>query len=305
MDKKEFLSRLERSLSVLQEDELRDIISEYEQHIDMKVEKGLTEEEAIADFGSFEELTGELLEAYHVRADYASDKGKPAGRQDRENGEKSQELLKRLKAARKDFSVGVKLKAATRGFLSKVRWLFGQCLRPFSWIKKRWDMQQRGEERIQKRREGRKMAGEAGISVRGIAGTIGRGMKRLIGFSIDVILWGIRLVWNGCWFLFAVFMIGCGLFGLYGLGVLAILLMQGYPLIGVLVGCVGIVLCTFSAAGLGISFLYRRKRVTRALAEPEEMQWGAQRTSGTSAQGKRVWRRRVKDEIRREDGEEE
>lgn len=268
MDKKEFLSGLERSLSVLQEDELRDIISEYEQHIDMKVEKGLTEEEAIADFGSFEELTGELLEAYHVRA------------------------------ARKDFSMGAKLKAAARGFLSKVRWLFGQCLRPFSWIKKRWEMQQRGEERIQKRREGRKMAGEAGISVRRIAGTIGRGMKSLIGFSIDVILWGIRLAWNGCWFLFAVFMIGCGLFGLYGLGVLAILLMQGYPLIGVLVGCVGIVLCTFSAAGLGISFLYRRKRVTEAPAAPEVIQ-------EISLQRKRVWSGRAKHETRQQDGEEE
>ena len=40
MGKHEFLSELEKSLSVLQEDELRDIISEYEQHIDIKVEKG-------------------------------------------------------------------------------------------------------------------------------------------------------------------------------------------------------------------------------------------------------------------------
>ena len=70
MDKKTFISKLEQSLSVLQEDELKDIISEYEQHIDMKQERGLTEEEAIADFGSLDELTGEILEAYHVRADY-------------------------------------------------------------------------------------------------------------------------------------------------------------------------------------------------------------------------------------------
>ena len=72
MDKKEFLLALEQSLSVLQEDELRDIISEYEQHIDIKVEKGLTEAEVIADFGSFSELTSEILEAYHVRADYGT-----------------------------------------------------------------------------------------------------------------------------------------------------------------------------------------------------------------------------------------
>ena len=56
MDKIEFLSKLEQSLSVLEEEELRDIISEYEQHIDMKTQTGLTEEEAIEDFGSFQEL---------------------------------------------------------------------------------------------------------------------------------------------------------------------------------------------------------------------------------------------------------
>lgn len=76
MDKKTFIKELERALSVLQEDEMRDIISEYEQHIDMKVQRGLTEEEAIADFGSLPELTAEILKAYHVRADYAADSRK-------------------------------------------------------------------------------------------------------------------------------------------------------------------------------------------------------------------------------------
>ena len=47
MDKNTFMRELERSLSVLQESELRDILSEYEQHIDMKVKSGLSEEEAV------------------------------------------------------------------------------------------------------------------------------------------------------------------------------------------------------------------------------------------------------------------
>ncbi len=51
MDKKTFLEELRSSLSVLQETELNDIMDEYEQHIDMKVQSGLTEEEAIAEFG--------------------------------------------------------------------------------------------------------------------------------------------------------------------------------------------------------------------------------------------------------------
>ncbi len=75
MNKSEFLTALKRALAVLDETELRDIIDEYEQHIDMKIASGLSEEEAIADFGDFKELTAELLEAYHVRADYAEMNG--------------------------------------------------------------------------------------------------------------------------------------------------------------------------------------------------------------------------------------
>ena len=56
MDKKTFLEELRSSLSVLQETELNDIMDEYEQHIDMKVQSGLTEEEAIAEFGNRKEL---------------------------------------------------------------------------------------------------------------------------------------------------------------------------------------------------------------------------------------------------------
>ena len=63
MDKQTFLKKLEEALSVLNEEELKDIIGEYEQHIDMKVEKGLTEEEAIAEFGDVKELIAVLLEA--------------------------------------------------------------------------------------------------------------------------------------------------------------------------------------------------------------------------------------------------
>lgn len=66
-------------------------------------------------------------------------------------------------------------------------------------------------------------------------------------------------MWNGCWMLFSVFAGGLGLFSLYGMGVLAVLLMEGYPLVGVLIGCVGLVFCMFSAAGLGLTLLWRRK----------------------------------------------
>ena len=84
MDKKTFLEELRSSLSVLQETELNDIMDEYEQHIDMKVQSGLTEEEAIAEFGNRKELTAEILEAYHVRADYEAGQNGPEKREAKE-----------------------------------------------------------------------------------------------------------------------------------------------------------------------------------------------------------------------------
>ncbi len=70
MTKTEFLNLLEQRLMVLNDDERADLLSEYEQHIEMKIQSGLSEEEAIADFGDPEELIKELLEAYHLNTDY-------------------------------------------------------------------------------------------------------------------------------------------------------------------------------------------------------------------------------------------
>ena len=122
MDKNTFMRELERSLSVLQESELRDILSEYEQHIDMKVKSGLSEEEAIEDFGSLPELTAEILEAYHVRADYGPGQRGGDGRNDGDgsgegqgNGEKERRAAAETWKAR---AAGSGKKAA--GFLSEL-----------------------------------------------------------------------------------------------------------------------------------------------------------------------------------------
>lgn len=68
MNKIEFLKELQGRISLLEDDEQRDIIDEYSQHIDTKVQKGMTEAEAIEDFGPIDQLVEELLSAYHVKA---------------------------------------------------------------------------------------------------------------------------------------------------------------------------------------------------------------------------------------------
>lgn len=300
MDKREFLSALERSLSVLQEDELKDIISEYEQHIDIKVEKGLTEEEAIADFGSFQELTAELLEAYHVRADYALG-GRKGGWTEKIRGQ-------RKKKAREEEEVsGAVMEGAEdseggdqAGAPSRERGLRQVFLRlPERWRRfKKGTAERKGEEesvgeakdrsgedgygsleaesparfgRILRRREGRSM----------IRDSVGRGIRWVVRMIVCGVSEGFRLIWNGCWILFVLMAAGFGLMSLYGLGILAVLLAQGYPLAGVALGCLGLVMCTFSAAAFGMTLLKTRgrdagkKRAMRerraeAYSEPED-----------------------------------
>ena len=73
MNKSEFLSELEKRIRVLDKSEIKDILAEYSQHIDMEISNGQTEDEAIKSFGSIEELTSEILVAYHVNPEYEYD----------------------------------------------------------------------------------------------------------------------------------------------------------------------------------------------------------------------------------------
>lgn len=70
MTKTEFLEYLEKRLHVLKEKERDDILSEYAQHIELKIQSGLSEEDAIHDFGNLDELAAEILDAYNVNPDY-------------------------------------------------------------------------------------------------------------------------------------------------------------------------------------------------------------------------------------------
>ena len=51
-------------------DEINDIIEEYEGYINEKVASGKSQEEAIDDFGDFDELVKEILSAYKINENY-------------------------------------------------------------------------------------------------------------------------------------------------------------------------------------------------------------------------------------------
>lgn len=293
MDKKTFLEELKEVLSVLQEDELSDILNEYEQHIDMKVHKGLTEEEAIADFGNMKELTAEILEAYHVRADYGAGDGqaaaesekKPSGLWERFRAKCSQcsktvtDNLKRLEVWLKEQVKpdGIKKHAESEGS-EKRRSLFGEkeegaALSPNPLIVFCQKIMRAGGRLLTKicRFLGRLLQ----AAWRLFCLCLVQGW-RLLRWSLihgwDIFLWCVRACWNIGWILFALFCGGFGVFSLFGLGLLIVLLAQGYPLAGATIGALGVNLSLFAAAGFGLTLLWKGKKRELPGEPPERKQ---------------------------------
>lgn len=302
MDKRTFITELEKSLSVLQEKELKDIIGEYEQHIDMKVERGLTEEEAIADFGSLSELSAEILEAYHVRADYASGSGTKKEKKFTfaESEKAGKEILQQTGEA--CVKTG---KSTMRGLKRVGAWLWGvlmfwkaQLARPFVWAGRKWAVyrSERMDEKMfedgQQPEAGTDGANtavhnsirrkKAGQSVARGTVRLGSGMARAGAFFCGLIAglcrfcwkafcWCVRVAWNLCWAGFSVFCGIMGIFCLFGLGTMLTLLTQGYPLAGVTIGCLGLNLCLFTAAGFGMTLMRKSQKNAKILeSTPEE-----------------------------------
>jgi len=295
MDKKTFINELKTALSVLQEDELNDIINEYEQHIDMKMKNGLSEDEAIADFGSLSELTADILEAYHVRADYAGGRKKAFLPNDKAAGkELLQQTGKTCKAA------GEKAAHGLRGLGA---WLLGilvfwkqAALGTWKKLSGRW--QERKRKRLEAADVGDSDAsvkkplsltsapsrlmppGRASREKKPAGRQLGRSLSSLLHWGISFIgncfrlflrtaLWCIRTAWNVCWIGFSLFCAGFGLLSLFLFGLLTVLWLQHYPLAGVTVGCLGLVCCFFSAAGLGLTLVRRKKKPETKTSLPE------------------------------------
>lgn len=81
MNKEKFLKELEKKLAVLSEEERRDTINEYRDIIEEKVRHGKTEEEAVKEFGSVNELAKEILNAYKINPDYSKNETKEKTKQ--------------------------------------------------------------------------------------------------------------------------------------------------------------------------------------------------------------------------------
>ena len=287
MNKTEFLNELEKKIRVLNKEEINDILAEYSQHIDMRMESGLSEDEAIKDFGDMDELAGEILEAYHVNPEF-----------DKELNDKQEGIGKKAEALAEEITSSV------GGPLKK---LFLKCkeliLRFFNWIKqfvskikssekvvfintmkKKKAEEQPAEtdgevlekndtkaekkkrtlfKKSEKKKENKKdIKAAAG---RQIKKTKGR-CRRLIGGFIALCVSVVAIL---CLIPTTIAM----LFAVFGLGISVVMIFTGYPMAGIFVMLLGASVASIALWLLLASFVgIRRKKKNKApkLEEAEE-----------------------------------
>lgn len=220
MSKQDFLQKLQKELAILEKSEIEDIIEEYEQHIDLKMKDGMSEEDAIKDFGDFNELIAGILEAYHVNANYANNKKTV-------DFEKVKETGKQMTGA------------AISGLEHGTKKVFGSLKSavhtPYQQMKKEFANRP-------KKSKNETIVGK-------ITDFIKRSLTNcgiLVRWMWNTMISCFRFVIRSMWFCFCA---GCGLFslflevmGIFGLGFCFVVLVKGYPLLGITIGLLGAVI---------------------------------------------------------------
>lgn len=278
MNKERFLEELREYIQVLEEQEQEDILEEYAQHIDMKIQKGLSEEEAIQDFGPMKVLAAEILEAYHVKPEYGQKKRTFLLAVKQGEGEKTGDNAL-IRAGRWIKEKGA---AAGRGVKSFFRWGFRKCRALTGWLGKPFRHRRRsGTEDFyeveDKRMEGideesvytgqtvkdsipvsPQREGAAHGRVGDLFRMAGRGCVKIWRLFGSCCIFCLRLFWNMAWLLFSLLCVCFAMTALAGFGMLLILFFQDYPFGGILLVSLGVFLCFGSLACGAFSMLIRK-----------------------------------------------
>lgn len=320
MNKKGFLEELGTYLAILEDKEQQDILEEYTQHIDMKIENGLSEEEAIRDFGDIRELACGILEAYHVNPEY-----------------QGQTSVKRKVDTQAAAAKGKQAWAAASGFFgrtgTRVKRFFCICAGTVRqgagriwmflsspWRNRIWSRKQdedtrpeggrlqgNGIKRFVRRTQADRDMGVCrldrgrgllrpgiGTCIRGVGQGIGSFIGHCFRFLVWMALWCIRWCFNIC-------MIFLGLLGgsftlcmIFIFGASVVWLFHGYPLLGITLISLGTILCFGSVTYLCFSLMRLRtgRECCWEQARPGRirMQDGEQvRTGAEKKAGRREW----------------
>lgn len=279
MNKTEFLNELEKKIRVLNKEEINDILAEYSQHIDMRMESGLSEDEAIKDFGDMDELAAEILEAYHVNPEF-----------DKELNDKQEGIGKKAEALAEEITSSV------GGPLKK---LFLKCkeliLRFFNWIKQFVSKIKSSEKIVfintMKKKKAEEQPAEADGEVlektdtkaekkkrtlfkksekkkenkKDIKAAAGRRIKKTKGRCRRLIGGFIALCVSVVAILCLIPTTIAMLFAVFGLGISVVMIFTGYPMAGIFVMLLGASVASIALWLLLASFVgIRRKKKNKA-----------------------------------------
>ena len=279
MNKDRFLTELREYLSILEKQEQDDILEEYAQHIDMKMQKGLSEEEAISDFGSIEQLAAEILEAYHVNPEFrrqgfsfklpklkTGTSRNPIQSQGNQGFGLSQSKDGNMQEEGTCFQrIGGRMKTVLTRAVCCVkeafRWMGRKCrafarwlMRPFKGRRaESGEEMQKREARTERTKE---MGGYAGRGLR----AIGQGIVALWRWFIELCSFCLKFIWNAAWLLFALICAGMAMITLVGVGAIPVFLVQGYPFIGFFMISLGGLLCLGALSYGAFGMLIRREK---------------------------------------------
>lgn len=239
MNKEEFITQLKQSINILDDQEQQYFVEEYTQHIDMKISQGMSEEEAVKEIGSIEELSKEILESYHVKTDRTEIKPvKNADYRKFFNKVKGQVD----KIYDKISSFCKKLEAKIKGFFTRRK---GEKGEQMTEKERSLEEQKQGPEGERNFRTG------YGFHLGNLIGRFFRFCGFVIRKCFYIALWLLVAAWN-C---LAVF---CGLVGIFMLiicvfllGLFLVMLVQGYPFIGLTIATLG---ATIATGALTVTF---------------------------------------------------
>lgn len=239
MDKREFLKELGNYLNILEEQEQQDILNEYSQHIEMKMEKGMSEEEAIEDFGNLEVLASEILSAYHIKL------------QEKAVGEHHgiHMVIKKGKQWGKDATALAR--EGGHRLWKGLKWLVKT---PVAAVCSLWRKLLRFKKKEKKQGDSYYM--ERYSFVKGIKNFI----VNVCQFFVRACFWCARWAFN-LMILFIAAIAGImALMCLFGFGVLFVLLLAGYPLIGITLACFGGLIMCGAFTALTLLFIRLKKK---------------------------------------------
>lgn len=245
MNKSEFLSELEKRIRVLDKSEIKDILAEYSQHIDMEISNGQSEEDAIKSFGSIEELTSEILVAYHVNPEYEYD-AEISEIIDSDNIENKSKEKKAFSEAKE----GIK------------KWQ--KKLHDKRLAKKAIKAEQKALKKEKSKDEFGEFIEKGKNNGKAVGRSVGNGVKALTS-----------KIWTLCKWIFVILCIipdaALAVISIFGIGILVVLMFQGYPVIGVLIALIGMAIASVAFGGLLISIVVKKKVVTVESVEYDDI----------------------------------